>query len=202
MPVTTSFTVRPITAPTPPPQPPIGGKPPPPPPPPPPPVSLAAAATTALSALAAPAAKPPPPTGPKTPTPVEIAGYLGIKNVNAGTDYTAASAVIVSAQQTKDLIDEILEEMKDNLFMSKEIEETGSGKKGTFVRHFNSLIEEKYRNFEPISSKAYTTYTLRKDDEKRKEKEEQERRESEEKVKKRKEQKEKKEKEKKEKTGT
>ena len=157
---------QPPAAPKPaPPLPAAAGKAPPPPPPPPPTVSLAAAATTALNTLSKPAAKPPPPAEPKKLTAAEIAASLGIKNVSAGAAEISAISVIVSAQQTKDLIDKIIKQIENDPFMSKEIEETGSGKKGTFVRHFNSLIEDKYKNFEPISTKAYTTYKLKKDKE-------------------------------------
>lgn len=147
---------KPTPAPAPPP--PLSGKPPPPPPPPP--VSLAAAATAALSTPQPP--PPPVPAGPKKPTAVEIAGYLGIKSVTAATSDLAAQSMIVSAQQTKDLIDKIIKEIEKDSLADAEIMATGQGRKKTFIRQFNSFVEEKYRNYEPILNKAYTTYKIRK----------------------------------------
>jgi hypothetical protein len=49
-----------------------------------------------------------------------------------------------------------------NPFIDNEIMATGQGRKETFKRQFNSLIEEKYRKIEPMENKGYIIYKVKK----------------------------------------
>ena len=42
--------------------------------------------------------------------------------------------------------------------MNKELTETGSGKKSVFIRHYNSLVEDKYKNNSQMIDSAYNKY--------------------------------------------
>jgi hypothetical protein len=74
---------------------------------------------------------------------------------------TLASAASALAA-LRPLIDDTVNKMIADRLIDDEIMATGPGRNSTYARHFNSLVDPKYRNSQDILKRAYGLYKQKK----------------------------------------